>query len=372
MIDMTLSESQVALLDVVSQFAARELRPAGAEADGNSQVPHALAAKIAELGVTAPVPEAYGGGGLLEPWDYLAVAEALAHGDPGIALAALTSGHAALLIGVCGSPGQQDRYLPGFASGSSVGSLLLYEGYGRGPGELTTTARRDAGEWVITGTKDPVFHANDGTISVIVAVESDADKLHAFVVEGRPPGLAVIRDDTGRTLGLRAAPSAAVRLNQVRLAPDAELPADQTTLRRCIAWVRLTLAALAIGTAAAAIEHAVGYAKERMAFGKPIASYQGVSFLLANAVMSVEASRMALWEAACVLDELKSPTELDDVATRVVNRATARAVTITRDAVQVLGGHGYIVDHPVERWYRAAMALAATDLDPLASTLKLP
>jgi alkylation response protein AidB-like acyl-CoA dehydrogenase len=130
--------------------------------------------------------------------------------------------------------------------------------------------------------------------------------------------------------------------------------------------MRLTVPAVAIGAARAANAYAAAYAQERMAFGRPISAFQGVAFLVADADTAIDAARLSLWSAANELDRITDVAVLDDLVSSTVARVCAAMERVTRDAVQVLGGSGFVKDHPVEYWWRSAMTLAAIDTDPLA------
>ena len=166
-------------------------------------------------------------------------------------------------------------------------------------------------------------------------------------------------------LGLDAARAGAVDLDLE--IGDAGLlggpDADPDLLARLVSRLRLSTAALALGTARRAREYASAYAMERVAFAKPIAAFQGVSFMLADAEMQIAAARLEVWDVATSLERADIDA-LERAVSLAVNYATAVACSVTRDAVQVLGGHGFIEDHPVERWYRSAAALSAVDFDP--------
>src|SRR5262249_23747532 len=190
---------------------------------------------------------------------------------------------------------QQQALLPRFLGADApVASVLLYEGFGRAPSELRTRAEPTASGWLLSGAKsEGLLPACDG-LCVIIARRADTGALAAFAAEGELRGLVGRRDDRalGR-IGLGCAPTGAVRLDRVALPADALLAGgDDLALARAIAWVRLTLPALAIGCARAALEFARRYATERVAFGRPIAAFQGVAFPLADQDMAVQAPRL--------------------------------------------------------------------------------
>lgn len=372
MIELGRSEDQTTLVELVHAFAEKELRPAARDAETARATPLSLGNALHALGVACPVPEAYGGQGVPDLVTYLMVAEELAWGDPGIAYAALGAGHAALLIAQCGTRDQQDVWLPRFAgSQPAAGSVLLYEGFGRQPSELRTRAERVGAAWVITGEKTEVLNPASPDVAVIVARRADTAALAAFVAAGPLAGASLSRDDRalGR-IGLGAAPTGGLTLSGVTLPDSARLAGgDELALARAIAWVRLTLPAIALGCARAALEFARHYATERIAFGRPIASFQGVAFPLADQDMALDAARLELFETARAVERGDDAAKIERLTGSCVARANEVALQATREGVQTLGGHGFITAYPVERWYRCAAALAAIDFDPTASVV---
>jgi alkylation response protein AidB-like acyl-CoA dehydrogenase len=364
-LDLDLTAEQAALRSVLTEFAARELRPAGRSSDETGAIPPGLADRIGALGVTTPAPADLGGDGELSALEYVVAAEELAYGDPGIAYSAFSSGHAAALLTACGSPDQQARFLPVLMRGGR-GSVLYYEGWGRHAEELEATAARANGNWVLNGEK--FFAANPGTadVSIMIATDTATGALRAFVFEGTPAGYVLGNDDRlTPNSGLRAAHTGAIAVRHIAVDEDAVLVASGVELARALARLRLTVPAIAIGAARAAQDYAAAYAQERIAFGKPISAFQGVAFLLADCDTAVDGARLALWQAATQLDELDDSTEIDRLTCGTVSRTCAAMERVARDAIQVLGGSGFIKDHPVEHWWRSAVTLTSIDFDPL-------
>jgi alkylation response protein AidB-like acyl-CoA dehydrogenase len=370
MFDLTVSEEGTALVELVHAFAERELRGAAREAERARAVPAAVANALHALGVTCPIPEALGGQGEPDLVTYLMVVEELAWGDPGIAYAALGAGHAALLVAQVGTPAQQHALLPRFLGAEApAAGVLFYEGYGRAPSELRTRAERSARGWTITGAKAEAWLARADGVAVVIAQRSDTGSLGAFAVTGEPRGVRTTRDDAalGR-IALGCARTGAVALEGVELASEALLAGgDELALARALAQIRLTLPALALGCARASLEFARHYATERIAFGRPIAAFQGVAFPLADQDMAVDAARLELWDVARAVEQSRDPALIERLTANAIAHASEAALRATREGVQTLGGHGFITDYPVERWYRCAAALAAIDFDPAAS-----
>jgi alkylation response protein AidB-like acyl-CoA dehydrogenase len=365
MSDADLSEDQTALRDVVMRFAEQELRPVGVDCDVRRTVPAALDAKLNELGVTVPVVDEDDSGSMTA-LDYLIAAEELACGDPGIAYRALASGHAALLLGLCGSPEQKAAHLPSLTAGA-LGSVLYYEGWGRRPEEIEATAAREPAGWNLNGEKFFVANPDTAAVSVMLAVDIEAGDLRAFVFEGSPEGYVLGCDDQMTpNSGLRAAHTGAIAVRHLKVEADAVLPGQGLELARALGWMRLSVPAVAIGAARAANAYAAGYAQERVAFGRPISSFQGVAFLVADGDVAIDAARLSLWSAARELTRITDVDALNELVSSTVARLCSAMERVTRDAVQVLGGSGFVKDHPVEYWWRSTMTLAAIDMDFLA------
>lgn len=178
MYDLNRSEEQTTLVELVHAFAEKELRPAARDAEKARAVPVAVGNALHTLGVACPISEAFDGQGVPDLVTYLMIAEELAWGDPGIAYAALGAGHAALLIGQCGSREQQRAWLPRFTEAApAAGSVLLYEGFGRAPSELRTRAEKTPAGWLITGAKAEVLYPVAPDVAVIVARRTDTGAL---------------------------------------------------------------------------------------------------------------------------------------------------------------------------------------------------
>jgi hypothetical protein len=256
--------------------------------------------------------------------------------------------------------------MPALADGA-LGSVLYYEGWGRRPSELEASAAREPGGWNLNGEK--FFVANPGTaaVSIMFAVDIETGDLRGFVFEGVPAGYVLGCDDrVTPNAGLRAAHTGAVAIRHLTVPSDSVLPRCGVDLARALGWMRLTVPAVAIGAAHAANAYAAQYAQERVAFGRPISSFQGVAFLVADGDTAIDAARLSLWSAVSSLDRIDDVRVLDDLVSSTVARICAAMERVTRDAVQVLGGSGFVKDHPVEYWWRCAMTLGAIDTDPLA------
>lgn len=363
MFDLALTPDHQRLGDDWRSFCAEKLRPFAADSEAKHEFGDAL---VSTLG-TWELPGADGfAGGTDDPLSLLLAAEGLGWADPALGLAWVTGRQVAWLIAACGTEQQRRQHLPRLAAGPlPMASLLLFEGYGRAPSEVQTTAHRDGDDWVLDGDKVAVVAAGVADLSVVIA-RDEGGSLAGFVVED--PGGAVDFDGAGgRRLALGAARLAhAARLRGLRLPADAALRGEG--LAAAIGVCRLAQAAVSLGAAEAATRYAADWGVNRTAFGRPLVGFQGVAFPLANLMMDGDSVRMSLIDA---LSQLSA----DDAGEERVSRAVAQSNHLLRNAaregVELMGVHGVITDHPVERIYRSAAELAAIDFDPLLSPLVL-
>lgn len=371
MVDLIMEDASRELLDVVRGFAADRVRPAAAAAEEAGRPPAELATALHAMGVVPGVEERFGGQGRFAPEETFLQALHLAYGDAGIALDLLTPAFAATLIDELGDDAQRERYLPRLAGGpDAFANVLYYEGFGRSPAELETKAARTGGTWSLSGRKIAVVRPGEADLSVVLATTGDGEPA-AFVLDrAQLAEPRVWRDDwVSGKLGARAAATGVVDLAGVGVPDDQRLAGDGVAVHRAVARLRTAVPALALGAATASLDYARAYAEERVAFGNPIISYQGVAFPLADVAITVEAARLNL---LALLTGLGARTDVDAVqrdTAIAVHRAVRAAVDATRIGINSLGGHGYLVDHPVERWYRAVGTLSAIDFDPLAGDL---
>ncbi|HET7482907.1 MAG TPA: acyl-CoA dehydrogenase family protein [Actinomycetota bacterium] len=343
--DLQLTEEQQALRDTLHDFADNVVRPAARESEEARHVPDSLAAQIHEIGVAAPVEEGYGGGGTFDAVTYCIAVEELAWGDPGIAYQVFGSGLAAIVVGLAGSDQQKKDLLPRFVESPPKSFVAIGEKVALGDLEsLDTTIDGDK----VRGEKYGVLGADSADVGVVVGRSGD-DLAAVLVTE--PTSYEVVKPED--KLGLEAAPTFVVRFDG---AGDALAPGPELT--KAILWSKLLTGALAIGCARASLEYASTYATEREAFGKPIGAFQAISFRIADMAIEVDAARLAVWRAAWKID--RGDATFADIA-EANGHALAAAVRCGDDGVQVLGGHGYIRDHLVEKWYRDAATLSAFD-----------
>lgn len=347
--DLQPTEEQQALMTTLHELAAEVLRPEARACEAAKATSEAIATQVHEIGVAAPVAEAFGGGGTFDAVTSCIVAEELAWGDPGIAYQLLGSGLAAVVLDRAGTDDQKRRYLPRFTDAAPAPSFVAV-GEKLAAGDLESLDTRIDDDKV-TGEKYGVVDAVEAQVGIVVGL--DGDTLSAVIVE--PGAYEIVKAED--KLGLEAAPTWVVAFDGTGDALPAGRPLDEAVL-----WAKLMTGAVALGCARASLEHASQYAIDREAFGKPIGAFQGISFKIADMAIEVDAARLALWRAAWKLD--KGEGTLADVA-EANGHALAAAIRCGDDGVQILGGHGYIRDHPVEKWFRDAVTLSVFDAPDL-------
>ncbi len=356
--DLTPTEDEQMLVDVVSEFAAEAVRPLAAEANETCAAPDDLLKASLEIGLPIlGVPEALGG--ISEERSAMAgtlVAEALSKGDMGLAVATLAPGAVATAISLWGSDEQQQTYLPAFTSDEvPAAALALNE-----PAVLfdvlspsTKAAKTDDG-FVLNGVKTLVPRGAEAELFVIGA-ELDGNPV-LFLVESSAPGLKVEADPA---MGVRAASLAKVHLKDVKLDADSVLGAtDGSTYTECVRLSRLAWCALAVGTAQAVLDYVTPYVNERQAFGEPISHRQSVAFMVADIAIELQAMRLVTYRAASRAAQGKDFSREVALARKL---CTDKGMRIGLDGVQLLGGHGFVKEHPVERWYRDLRALGVME-----------
>ena len=358
--DLTPDEDQKLILETVSEFADEILRPAAREADDAAGYPPDLIAKAAELGITAiNIPEDFEGiASHRATVTNALVAEALAYGDMGLSLPILAPGGVASALTHWGSADQQATYLPEFA-GENVpqACVAIAEPHALfDPTMLKTTAVRTPSGYRLNGVKSLVPAAADAELFVIGAQLGGKPAL--FIVESSSQGLTVKADPS---MGIRAAALGRVELDNVSVPLAARLGEDGATdddYSEAIALSRLGWAALAVGTSHAVLDHVVPYVKERQAFGEPIARRQAVAFMCANIAIELDGLRLITWRGAARAEQGLPFAREAALAKRL---GTDKGMQIGLDGVQLLGGHGYTKEHPVERWYRDLRAIGVAE-----------
>jgi hypothetical protein len=348
--DLTPSDEQDLLRDSVREFALAELRTAALDADSACAAPRELLTQANELGLTMiGVPEELGGAvAERSATTTVLMSEALAQGDMGIAVACLAPAAVSTAISLWGDAQQQATYLPEFVGEDiPAASLALMEPRPLfDPFALQTRARGSGGGYVLSGVKALVPRAADAEVFVIAAsLEHNGPAL--FIVESGSGGIS-LEPEPG--MGVRAAATQRVVLQDVQLPATALLGGgERDVYAECVALGRLAWCALAVGTGRAVLDYVSDYVKDRRAFGEPISNRQGVAFAMANIAIELEGLRLATYRAAARVDQGLPFAREVALARRL---CADRAMAIGSDGVQLLGGHGYVKEHPVERWYR--------------------
>ncbi len=355
---LELNEDQQALRDLVREFAAKEVAPGARARDESGEFPAGLFRRLAELNLLGiPVPESLGGAGL----DALSIAIAIeeiarACGSTALTLAAHTS-LGTLPIVMFGTEAQKAKYVPPLARGERIGAYGLTEsGAGSDAGATQTTARKADGGYVLNGTKQFCTNARHAGSYVVTAVTDRTQKksksISAFILERGFPG--VRPGKTEDKLGMRASDTTELILEDVFVPAENRLGDEGggfAMFMRVLDGGRIGIAALALGLAEAALDRAARYAGERKAFGRPIGAFQAVQFMIADMATEIEAARHLVYHTARLKDLGRPFSREASMAKLFASEAAMRAA---RNAIQVLGGNGYMAEYEVERIYRDA------------------
>ncbi|MGI8505222.1 MAG: acyl-CoA dehydrogenase family protein [Solirubrobacteraceae bacterium] len=348
--DLNPSDEQRMLRESVRDFALAKLRPAAAKSDASCAAPLELLWQANELGLTmVGVPEELGGA--VEERSAattVLMSEALAQGDMGIALACLAPAAVSTAISLWGDAQQQATYLPEFVGDNVPAAALavmepqpLFDAF-----ELGTKARPSKGGYLLSGVKALVPRAADAELFVIAADLQGAGP-SLFIVESNGGGISVEPDPA---MGVRAAATGRLILEDVQLPATALLGGGEPSVfAECIALGRLGWCALAVGTGQAMLDYVRDYVKDRKAFGEPVSNRQAVAFTVADIAIELEGMRLTTYRAAGRVDQ---GIEFSREVTLARRLCAERGMGIGSDGVQMLGGHGYVKEHPVERWYR--------------------
>ncbi len=356
--DFQLTEEQRMWQQAVHDFCARQLRPSAAEYDQRAELNRPALKAMAPMGLLGmPVPEAYGGAELDSVSMALAIEElGAACGGTALTVAA-HNGLGCAPIVLFGSQAQKDRWLPGLASGEAgLGALALTEpGAGSDLAAIQTTARRQGDDWIVHGSKAWITNAGDAAVINTLCRTSETPGSHALsmiLVPRDAPGLHVHPPE--KKMGVRASPTHAISYEEVRVPADhllGEVGAGLPQTLRVLDGGRISIGALSVGLARAALQEAERYALERTAFGKVLAEHEAIQWMIADAATQIEAARLLLWHAAWMKDQGQGFTKQAAMAKLF---ATEMAESVTRNAIQILGSYGYSQEYPVERMYRDA------------------
>jgi len=349
------TEEQQMLMDAVNKYALNHLRTAAHDAEENCELPKKLISKGWEIGLLqASIPEAYGGFGQRNAVTGVLALEEMAFGDLAGTLAVMTPSLFATPILLTGSEEQKKEYLPKVIEGdwAPYTAALIEYAFDFDPNELKTSAILKGEEYVLNGEKAFVPFAKDAEMILVYA---NLDRqTQGFIV---PKDAVTISEEREKLMSLNALPMYRVKLDNVKVSAANRVGgASGMDFELVLASMRVATASAAVGVANASFEYSMNYAKEREVFGVKVAQKQAIAFMLAEMRTEIEAIRLLTWEAAWKLDQGR-----EDAANEAYLASTGAAdmaMMVTDRAVQILGGHGYIREHPVEMWMRNGRGFA--------------
>lgn len=354
----TLSDDQKALVEAVRGAAVEAIGPTVKEDDERELFRPEIFAALGAAGLCGvPTPEAWGGLGLGYV-EYALVLEEIARVAPSWAVCVAVNGLPQIILSTFGNDEQRARFLPGLAAGQLLGAFALSEpGSGSDAASLRTTAVRDGEDYVLNGTKFWITHGGYADVYVIMARTGGPGPkgVSAFLVEKGTPGLGYGKKE--EKMGLRASPTVELVLENCRVPALNRLGAEGEGFRVAMSALdsgRITIAATSVGLAQAALDCAAAYACERKQFDTAIIDFQGVGFMLADMAAKIESARLLVHKAAWLRDNGQPYAHIAAMAKCV---ATDNAMSVSTDAVQVLGGYGYTREYPVERLMRDAKVM---------------
>ncbi|MGH2812267.1 MAG: acyl-CoA dehydrogenase family protein [Actinomycetota bacterium] len=353
-----LSEERELFRKTLREFSEERIAPRAAEVDATDEYPWDLHAALVEHGLMGVgSSEEYGGAGG-DPLDVCILVEEIARVSAGVSIIPLVNRLGAIPILIAGSEEQKKEAVSGISSGAHQYSYCLTEpGSGSDAAAMKSRAVRSGDGWVITGSKRFITNAGISDRYVYFAVtDPEGEKgrnITAFLIDGDAPGFSLGKSE--KKMGIRGSPTREVICEGVRVGDErviGEVNQGFQIAMKTLDYSRPTIAAQALGIAQGALDYAVSYSKEREQFGKPIASFEGLQFMLADMAMAVEAARLLTYKAAEMA--ASGHPEVGYFAAVAKAFASDTAMNVTTDAVQVLGGYGYIKDFPVERMMRDA------------------
>ncbi len=351
------TEEQLMLRDMVREFAKNEIEPIAAEIDETAEYPMDNIKKMAELGLLGiPFPDEYGGAGM----DTISMALALEEIAKACASTCLSvAAHISLCatpIYLFGTEEQKQKYLIPLAQGKSLGSFCLTEPEsGSDAAAAKTTAKLQGDHYILNGSKMYVTNAGLADFFVVFA-KTDPDRgtkgISAFIVEKDFDGVVVGKKED--KLGVRASDTRPVTFEDCKAPKENLLGKENEGFKQALITLdggRIGIGAMAVGLAQAAMEKSADYAHERVAFGKPIAEFQAIKFMLADMATEIHGARLMVHHAAHLRDQNKPYTKEAAMAKLFASEAAMRA---TKNGIQIFGGYGYTRDYPVERYWRDA------------------
>ena len=352
-----ITETQQMIAAAIRDFAEQHIRPNIMIWDEAQIFPIELFKKLGELGLMGVlVPEKYGGSGL-NYHDYIRIIEEISKVDSSIGLS--VAAHNSLCTGhilAFGNEEQKKKYLPKLASGEWIGAWGLTEhNTGSDAGSMSTTAKKDGDYYVLNGAKNFITHAISGQVAVVLArtgKKGEKRNATAFIIEKGMPGFSSGKKEN--KLGMRASETAELVFDNCRVHKDqimGEVGGGFVQALKVLDGGRISIGSLALGIAKGCLEASLKYAKEREQFGKPIASFQAISFKLADMATEIEASELLLHKAASLKNKGVRMTKIGAMAKMYASEVGVKAAT---EAIQIHGGYGYTKDFPVEKFYRDA------------------
>jgi alkylation response protein AidB-like acyl-CoA dehydrogenase len=352
--DLTLSDEQRMNRDTVQRFAKNDMRPIARAADEAAATPQDFLARTMELGLALmPIPEALGGAGVSRAAvSNVLNAEDLAYGDMSLALGSVSPLAFVNTLLDQGSDAQREKYLPRFCTETfaSATTALMEPRATFEPTQPACKAMRSDGGFVLNGVKSLVPLGVDAELILVIAQLDDAGPA-AFIIEGEVPGLT---REAESNMGLRAVQTATLTFENAILPADSLLGDGSFDLQRFIDLSRIGICALAVGTCQGVLDYVKEYCNERTAFGEPITNRQSVAFMIADMAIELEAMRLMTWRAAARAEQ---GLDFHEQAYLAKVFCSEHAMKIGTDGVQLLGGHGFCREHPVEQWYRNLRAI---------------
>ena len=355
--DLTLTDEQELVQRAARDFATEKVLPRAGAIDEEGRIPDELLREMGALGFMGTyVPEPYGGSALDIVSNVLVIEEInRACASTGVALCT----HISLAVDPIlrhGTDAQKEKYLPKLARGEQIGCFALSEpAAGSDAAAMRTTAKRDGDSWILNGTKNFITNGSRADVAIVFA-QTDAAQKHkgiaAFIVEKGTPGFSVGKLE--RKLGIRGSDTAQLIFQDARV-PAANLLGEVgqgfKIALSTLDGGRISIAAQAVGIARACLEDSLAYAKQREAFGKKVADFQAIQWMLADMATEIDAARLLTWRAAALKDAGEDHVL---AAAQAKLFASDVAVKASRDCVQIFGGYGYLKDFPAERHYRDA------------------
>jgi alkylation response protein AidB-like acyl-CoA dehydrogenase len=358
-ISFGMTEEQELVRDTLHEFAAEVLRPIARDCDENASIPDDFFSSIWELGLTSTqIPESFGGGGeSRSPVTNAIVLEELGHGDAALAIAAVAPSQFANALVDHGTDEQKQKYLPLFCGAEfHTAALAIAEPSPvSNPLAPRTIAEQKGDGFVLSGAKSFVVLGDRASHFLVVA--RNGERLDAFIVDRSADGLTISEPELN--LGMRGLVTTSLELERVEVGPADRLGgADGADVAAIINSSRAALCAVLVGQSRAVLDYCVPYSKDRVAFDEPISKKQSIAFRLAEMHIEIEAMRNLTWQAASFLEHGLDATR----EARLARTYTAeKAMWIADNGVQVLGGHGFIREHPVELWFRNARTLGVLE-----------